>query len=57
MNRLAAEVHAAVAAVCPIDGVSLVDENDPRTWFIDFKGETTAEQKTAALSIMDGWKI
>jgi hypothetical protein len=42
------QVHQAVAAVCPIDGVSIGEKLDKSTWRIDFKLEATAQQRLAA---------
>lgn len=47
-----AKLHALIAAVCPIDGVSFGDLNDKRTWVIQAKSEATAKQKADAGAIM-----
>lgn len=44
-------LHAAIAAVCPIDGVSGV----PGVVRIDYRPEATSEQRAAAESIVAGW--
>lgn len=41
-------LHAKIAAVCPIDGISLGDLNDPKTWRIDFSANATTQQMAAA---------
>jgi hypothetical protein len=45
---LARDVHLAVAAVCPIDGVAIGDPSDKATWRIDFAAAATAAQRQAA---------
>jgi hypothetical protein len=51
------EVHAAVAAVCPIFGVSFGDLADKTTWTVQFKPEATDEEKAAAQVAIDGYNI
>lgn len=41
-------LHVAVAAVCPIDGVAIVDPADKATWRIDFQPQATGPQRAAA---------
>ncbi len=43
---------AAIATVCPIDGVSIGDESNRATWRIDFKDAATADQRAAATTIL-----
>lgn len=45
---LASDLHEAVAAVCPIEGVRLGDRVDRATWKIDFAPRATKEQRAAA---------
>lgn len=47
-DNLAGNLHAAIAAVAPIDGVSIGRRNDKSTWRIDFKPEATDMQRGAA---------
>lgn len=46
--NIAAQLHAAIAAVCPIHGVSIGRKDDKATWRIDFADEATKQQKVAA---------
>lgn len=52
-----ANLHGAVAAVCPIGGVSIGDLNDRSTWRIDFSPDATAPQKAAAQNVLDTFDI
>jgi hypothetical protein len=45
-------LHAAIAAVCPIVGLSLGRLDDRSTWVIDFDPAATAPQRTAAQNIV-----
>jgi hypothetical protein len=56
-DTTAADLHAAVAAVCPIHGVSIGRKDDKATWRIDFAPEATAEQRAAAVSGMQGFDV
>lgn len=47
-DNTAAQLHAAIAAVCPIHGVSIGRKDDKATWRIDFADDATEQQKTAA---------
>jgi hypothetical protein len=47
-DTTATDLHAAIAAVCPIDGVSIGRKNDKSTWRIDFAPEATDAEKAAA---------
>lgn len=42
------DLHNAVAAVCPIHGVSIGSESDPSTWMIDFRDDASEPQRAAA---------
>lgn len=46
------DLHNAVAAVAPIDGVLIGAEDDRSTWTVLFKPEATDEQKSLAASIL-----
>lgn len=48
LKRITDAVTAAVAAVCPIDGVSICNIADKSTWRIDFKEAASANQRAAA---------
>jgi len=41
-------LHAKIAAICPIDGVSIGDPADVKTWRIDFAVGATPAQIAAA---------
>jgi hypothetical protein len=41
-------LHQAIAAVCPIDGVAIVNPNDNTTWRIDYGPSATPAQQQAA---------
>jgi hypothetical protein len=47
-DTTAADLHAEIAAVCPIHGVSIGRKNDKATWRIDFAPDATDAQKAAA---------
>lgn len=49
---LAAKLHDAIEAVCPIDGVSIGRSDDASSWRIAFRPEATKEQKDAALAVL-----
>jgi hypothetical protein len=49
---LANALHAAIEAVCPIDGVSIGRQDEKATWRIDFKDDATKEQRAAAASVI-----
>ena len=48
MSSDTARLHESVAAVCPIDGVSVGKPGDPSTVRIDFRPEATPERRAAA---------
>ena len=54
---LVSTVHAAIAKVAPIHGVSIGSSGDKRTWRIDFKETATAAERAAALSLMAGFDV
>ena len=52
LSYMATILHAKVSAVCPIDGVSIGDPTDPKTWRIDFSvGATPAQMATAQAAL------
>ena len=51
----AGSLHQAVAAVCPIVGVSIGDPGNRATWAVDFDSAATAAQKTAAQSVVQNF--
>ena len=50
------ELHSQIAAICPIDGISIGDESDRSTWRIDFRPEATPEQRLAAEELKLTWQ-
>lgn len=58
-KNIALELHNAVAAVCPIDGVSIGDFADRSTWYIDFNeaNPPSAEQKYMAQKVLAEFDI
>lgn len=57
MLRLSNNLHVAVSAVCRIDGVSVGRKNDKSTWRIDFRPETTIQQRIDAQTIINNFDI
>ena len=53
---LPAQLDAAIAAVCPISGVSLGTEADKSTWVIHFLGHATDEQRAKAHDVMTAFE-
>lgn len=49
------QVHAAVASVCPIDGISFGKIADKTTWRIDFKVEASTAQRASAQAVIDAF--
>ena len=47
-----ARLTEQVAAVCPIEGVSVGDWADKRTWRIDFAATASADEQAAARAVM-----
>lgn len=50
-------LHAQVAAVCPIEGISIGKPDDRSTWRIDFNSQATAGERVAAQAIVDGFDL
>lgn len=48
-------LNAAVAQVCPIDGVSIGRRDDKATWRIDFRPAANDQQKAAALAVVEAF--
>lgn len=48
----AKDVYDAVAAVAPIEGVSIANWSDNATWRVDYAPEATAEQQTEAQAVI-----
>lgn len=51
------KLHEAIAAACPIDGVSVGRKNDKSTWRIDFRAEATDAQKDAARAVLAAFDV
>ena len=47
-----AKLYNAIAAVCPVVGLSIGDRNNRATWRIDFAPEATQQQKDAAAAVI-----
>jgi hypothetical protein len=45
-------VHAAIAVVCPIDGLSFGTLDDPATWAIQYQPQATDTQRAAAIAAL-----
>lgn len=56
-DMTAAKLHAAIAAVCPIEGVAIVTPDDKSTWRIDFAPEATDAQREAANRALAAFKV
>ena len=48
-------LHQQLAAVCPIDGVSVGNPADKATWSIQFHSTATAAQQSAAEAVLSAW--
>lgn len=57
MSSLINTLTASITAVCPIDGLSIGNVNDKKTWRIDFSPNATPDQQTAALQIINDFII
>lgn len=55
MTNLANQLHDAIEAVCPIEGIAIVNAADKSTWRIDFAAAATDAQKVAAQGIVAGF--
>lgn len=51
------DLHEQLAAICPIHGISIGDENDKGTWLIDFQPQATAPQRAAAIQLLAQFNI
>lgn len=54
---VASDIHNAVAAVCPINGISIGDISDRATWRIDFAANAGEQQKAAAQGVIDNLDV
>jgi len=52
-----ASLHDAIAAVCPIYGVAVVDPAVNATWRVDYTPDATEAQQQAAQDVVDGWTL
>lgn len=55
LDQTAPQLHAAVAKVAPIVGVSIGDPKDKTTWSIQFAPGATAQQISAAQAILQSF--
>ena len=55
MTQNAQDLHAALAAVCPILGVSVGDWTNRATWLVDYDPSATSAQKTAATTVISSF--
>jgi hypothetical protein len=46
-------LHTEIEKLCPIDGLSMTNIDDPTTWRLSFKEEATVEQQNAAQAVID----
>ena len=51
------QAHNAIAAVCPIHGISFGRPADKATWRIDFDDAATPEQRAAAQAVLEGYDL
>ena len=51
------KIHDAIAAVCPIAGVSIVALQNKATWSIVFHPSATQEQKDAAFAAVNSFDV
>lgn len=51
------KLHEQIAAICPIDGVSIGSYSDKTTWRIDFSLSATAQQKAAAMAVIAAFDV
>jgi hypothetical protein len=56
-DTTAADLHAAIAAVCPIAGVAIGRKNDKATWRIDFADAATDAEKDAARAALAAFDV
>jgi len=56
-DTTAADLHSAIAAVCPIHGVSIGRKDDKATWRIDFTEAATDAEKAAAQAALAGFDV
>jgi hypothetical protein len=52
LDNTAAQLHAAIEAVCPIHGISIGRKDDESTWRIDYADGVSDAQRSAAVRAM-----
>ena len=57
MDTTATLLHAAIAAVCPIEGVCVLDPRDKAGWRIAFAAQASEAQREAAARALAEFKI
>mgnify|MGYP003394533880 CR=1 FL=1 len=55
--RLSLYLHTLVAAVAPINGVSIGRWADKTTWRVDYRAEATQSQKDAAQMVIAAFDV
>ena len=48
LSYMATLLHAKIASICPVDGISIGDPADSKTWRIDFAVSATPAQMAVA---------
>lgn len=56
-DNTAAQLHAAIAAVCPIHGVSIGRKDDKSTWRIDFVLGATSGERADAEAVLAAFDV
>lgn len=57
IDNTAATLHAAIAAVCPIHGVSIGRKDDKATWRIDFVPGATSGERADAEAVLAAFDV
>lgn len=57
IDNTAVALHTAVAAVCPIHGVSIGRKNDKSTWRIDFAPNASSNERAAAEAVLASFDV
>lgn len=56
-DNTAARLHVAIAAVCPIEGVSVGDPTSKVTWRIDYASAANDSEKAAAAAALAAFSL
>lgn len=57
MKNVAEHLHAAVAAVAPIVGVSVGSADDKRTWVVAYAPEATDKERAAGAAVVAAFDV